>query len=363
MSNYRPLAAAAAVACIPLALGLQALTRSAPSAPLMSAAQTGPDVERVVRVLDGDTFEVRRGDAVSTVRLLDVDAPDAATDGRDAQCGAEAAKAFLEKRLPVGTPVSIRFSDLQFDWYQRELGWVTTPDRKVVNVDVVAAGMGAAWQQQPDAEFLEPLRAAHRSAAQAGTGLHRRSSCSFAARVDEAVTELTDGTRRAKLIAEVDYERAMRTLGRSYDETTALQQDLIGADSTAEGRLLGTAAVQRLRVKLGKALDGARAAEERIVDAEEARIAAELAAAEARERRRQAEAARRAEKAKTATPQPGPTSTAGTPGTPPPGAPTAPGKSAPPQAPGKGAAPKPAPPAHATPKPKPHPKTTPPPRH
>ena len=54
-----------------------------------------------------------------------------------AACGAADATAWLTRRLSAGTPVTITYDSLQYDWYQRELGWVVTDDGKTVNVDLV----------------------------------------------------------------------------------------------------------------------------------------------------------------------------------------------------------------------------------
>ncbi|HEX8429298.1 thermonuclease family protein [Hymenobacter sp.] len=85
------------------------------------ARQTKPATEagRLVRVVDGDTYDVLTGGVVVRMRLLGVDAPE-----RDQPFGVQATDS-VTRLLPVGSPV--RLTRVGLDLYGRTLGTVRLP--------------------------------------------------------------------------------------------------------------------------------------------------------------------------------------------------------------------------------------------
>lgn len=76
--------------------------------PSLSQLRDGPSETTrgsVVRVIDGDTIVARdsNGNDLGRVRILGMDAPEMARDGKPAMCGAEAAKNELARLLRNGT--------------------------------------------------------------------------------------------------------------------------------------------------------------------------------------------------------------------------------------------------------------------
>jgi micrococcal nuclease len=130
---------------------------------------SGPawEVARVVRVLDGDTYEVLAGGQVLRVRLLGVDAPEASQPF--GQQATDSARALLGTRLVL---LQRRGTDL----YGRTLGVVRVlgvsswPAPAAVALDSVLVVRGWAWAFDPT--HTQAARASQQLSAQrAGLGL------------------------------------------------------------------------------------------------------------------------------------------------------------------------------------------------
>lgn len=129
---------------------------------------------RVVRVVDGDTFELAVADGdepTTTIRLWGVDTPELAKrDGRPAQPYAQQATA-LTRELVEGKPVTIYLEDHRLRGaYGRVLAYVELPDGALLNVRLIEAGMSKAdnrWSHSRMPEFT----AAEQRAREASVGL------------------------------------------------------------------------------------------------------------------------------------------------------------------------------------------------
>ncbi|QKG58786.1 thermonuclease family protein [Hymenobacter sp. BRD128] len=144
----------------------------APAGPpplLRTLALTGPawELGRVVRVLDGDTYEVLTGGQVVRVRLLGVDAPEASQPfGHQAT---NSVRAYLSGRL-------VRLQRQGVDLYGRTLGVLRVPVASpwpapaAVALDSVLVVRGWAWAFDPS--HVVAARASQQTEAQrTGRGL------------------------------------------------------------------------------------------------------------------------------------------------------------------------------------------------
>ena len=158
----------------------------APS-PLADASAAGrpegvpTDAEPAIvdRVVDGDTLRViaAPGGTIPDggsirVRLLNIDAPELARDGRDAECLAEASSDRLQELLPPTALVWLAADVEDRDRFDRPLRGVWTDDGVFVNELLAAEGLAEAVLFHPNDRFHARVVAAERRAAAGGLGIH-----------------------------------------------------------------------------------------------------------------------------------------------------------------------------------------------
>lgn len=106
----------------------------------------------VTEVLDGDTLRAQdlNGNDLGRVRLLGVDTPELARDGRPAQCWAEEASAALNEAAPVGARITLQRDPTQpdRDSYGRLLRYVVSHGIDVQR-DLLSAGAARSRASSP----------------------------------------------------------------------------------------------------------------------------------------------------------------------------------------------------------------------
>ncbi|HSJ05551.1 MAG TPA: thermonuclease family protein [Longimicrobiales bacterium] len=127
-----------------------------------SPAVGGADC-RVARVVDGDTLVCEGG---VRVRLLLIDAPELSQGPWGA-----VAKALLEQLASPGTLVTVEEDVQQRDRYGRLLAYLYLPDGRMVNEELLRAGVAVVSVHPPNIRHVERLRAAADSARAGGAGL------------------------------------------------------------------------------------------------------------------------------------------------------------------------------------------------
>ncbi len=131
-----------------------------------------PAVVRVVRVIDGETVEVREGDRVTAMRLVNVDAP--AAD----ECLYDESRKRLSQLLPEGTAVTVA--------REGTLVALSTKDG-LVNTALIADGL--AVPTADGTRFLDQVKAADNAATENHKGLHSPEvPCTLPGQV-KAITE------------------------------------------------------------------------------------------------------------------------------------------------------------------------------
>jgi len=106
----------------------------------------------VTRVRDGDTVDVRIDDRTERVRLLGVDTPERAHDGRAAEPLWDDATDFVERALSsAGNRVRLVADPLadDRDRYGRLLRYVELPDGSTLNETLIRRGLGVAMTRWP----------------------------------------------------------------------------------------------------------------------------------------------------------------------------------------------------------------------
>ena len=138
-------------------------------------ASIGPTTDaRVVRVVDGDTIHVEIDGDRATVRLIGMDAPEAARDGQPPERLAGDATDVAADLLD-DAPVLVLERDrsdtdrfgrlLRYVWQPIDGGW------RLLNAELVRLGMADARDYRPDTGRQRALDEAEREAREAGRGI------------------------------------------------------------------------------------------------------------------------------------------------------------------------------------------------
>ena len=121
---------------------------------------------RVIRVIDGDTFEIEGGEKV---RYIGIDTPESVDPRKPVQCfGAEASR--RNKELVEGKVVSLERDLTDRDKYGRLLRYVWA-DSVFINLELVKQGYARAYSYPPDIKYQDHFTEAERTARADGLGL------------------------------------------------------------------------------------------------------------------------------------------------------------------------------------------------
>lgn len=150
------------------------------------AARAGDrDAATVTRVVDGDTVRVALDGVETTIRLLNVDAPETKHPNKAVGCLGPEAAAFLTRLLPSGTRVELEYDGEKLDRYGRTLAGVWRQD-DLVNADVARAGLGTPVQYNGQVRFLAAVQRGAREAERRKVGAYADGvSCALPGRVQE----------------------------------------------------------------------------------------------------------------------------------------------------------------------------------
>lgn len=166
-----------AVGCLVVLLTFAAIGRAMFLAGLNDEPALGPSREprvesaeaEVVRVIDGDTIEVRLDGRIQTVRYLGIDAPEIDWNhGQHQAYALEAAQANRE--LVAGKRVRLEFDTTPFDIYGRLLAHVFV-DAVHVNYRLIEGGYAQVFFVSPNLRYHTEFLAAQREACLFGRGL------------------------------------------------------------------------------------------------------------------------------------------------------------------------------------------------
>ena len=141
-------------------------------------------VAQVMRVIDGDTIEVRIGGHEEDVRLIGVDTPETVKPDTPVQCFGERASHFTKRRLS-GQRVQLVFGVERRDIYGRLLAYVyladptfyasqhvqSAPRRRFFNPILLRRGLARTLTISPNDRYAARFRRLELAAARAGRGL------------------------------------------------------------------------------------------------------------------------------------------------------------------------------------------------
>lgn len=209
MTPLRPLRTGLAAASAALALvGCTASDPSPASGPPSAAGTSGAavhpaaevspstapsdavegDAAVVVRVVDGDTVDVRKDGeaAVTRVRLLNIDTPETKHPSKAVQCRGPEAAALLESLLEEGDHVTLQYDEERYDRFHRTLAGVFE-GATLVNAEIARAGLGVPVVFEPNRRFYDEVLAAWNEAEEDGAGLNQPGlDCSLPVMAEQA---------------------------------------------------------------------------------------------------------------------------------------------------------------------------------
>jgi micrococcal nuclease len=160
--------AAAGLALAALLAGHELLGHKQPPAAVDPGPVTSPPVPagaftaRVVRVVDGDTFEAQAAGQtqVVRVRVIGVDTPETVKPDTPVACYGPQASAFTKHLLPPGTTVEAAHEPGgDTDRYDRQLWDVWLPDGRFLESVLAAAGAARAYPYPPQVEHAQLIAA------------------------------------------------------------------------------------------------------------------------------------------------------------------------------------------------------------
>lgn len=126
----------------------------------------------VVRVVDGDTVDVRLGRRAETTRLLGIDTPETVDPDEPVGCFGPEASARTKELLPKGTAVRLARDVEARDRYGRLLVYVTRErDDLFVNESLLVDGFARPLSIAPNEGLRAELARASATARAAGRGL------------------------------------------------------------------------------------------------------------------------------------------------------------------------------------------------
>jgi micrococcal nuclease len=130
------------------------------------SAETGAETYActIRGVTDGDTIRCVEGD--TRVRLLLIDSPES---GQGEYY--YAARDFVARLLPLGSPVTLEIDSEPRDKYGRALAYAWLPDGRLANEEIVRAGFALAFDYNgKNVRYLDRIVAAEEAARQTRTG-------------------------------------------------------------------------------------------------------------------------------------------------------------------------------------------------
>jgi micrococcal nuclease len=137
--------------------------------PALALAQQGAIRAEVLRVIDGDTIQVRIGNATETVRYIGINTPELHHPTRGVEPGGQTA-AEANRRLVEGQSVLLEFDAQTRDRYLRLLAYVWV-NGQLVNALLVQQGYAAVATYPPNIRYADHLRALDRQARETQQGL------------------------------------------------------------------------------------------------------------------------------------------------------------------------------------------------
>lgn len=162
------------VLIVGILIGVGISNNASPSVPSASSnakersniGDSGGELLKVSRVIDGDTIELENGERV---RYIGIDTPETVDPRKPVQCfGVEASK--KNKELVEGKSVRLEKDITDRDKYSRLLRYVWVGNT-FINLELVKRGFAQSYSYPPDIKYQDQFVEAQKEAREAKTGL------------------------------------------------------------------------------------------------------------------------------------------------------------------------------------------------
>ena len=144
----------------------------APSIPATTTAPLSSNTYQVVKVVDGDTIDVRMQDSIVRLRLIGMDTPETVDPRKPVQCFGTAASDKAKALLEHAT-VRLEFDALQgvLDKYGRTLAYVFLASGTLFNEYMIAEGYAHEYTYNLPYKYQKEFKAAEQTAREEKKGL------------------------------------------------------------------------------------------------------------------------------------------------------------------------------------------------
>lgn len=152
-------------------------TTNEPEQKNTSIPQQQTTLHEVVRVIDGDTIEIRSDDGIRKVRMIGIDTPEKNHPSKPVECFAKEASDHLSQ-LISGKSVSVEADTSQDtrDKYNRYLYYIFLNDQNI-NLQMISDGYAYEYTYNTPYKYQNDFKKAQIAASEADKGLWSPSSC------------------------------------------------------------------------------------------------------------------------------------------------------------------------------------------
>lgn len=245
----------------------------------------------VSRVIDGDTVDVRTRGTVQRIRLLNVDTPETKDPGKPVECLGPEATQFLQRILPKGDAVTLKYDVDRSDRYGRTLAAVFTADGTLVNASIARAGLGIAEYVAPNDLYLATVKSAQREAAAKQRGLFSpKVDCTVPGQIQQVQEEVAAVPPTSGQASDGQLAAAHKDSSQAVLAALATRQLFDKLHSSLVWRAVDGSLKEKLATEASSLVKEARAADRRIAKQIKTKATKRRAAARAADERKRAAA-------------------------------------------------------------------------
>ncbi|CAM3951363.1 thermonuclease family protein [Paenibacillus alkaliterrae] len=166
--------------------------------------------------VDGDTFKIKTGDDITTIRLLYVDTPETKKPNSPVEPFGPEASAYTEQLLNESKKVRLTFDKELTDKYERTLAIVELKDGRILNELLLEQGLAKVLIVEPNVKMENVYKQIEQQAKQNKQGIWRNAS-------DSDNTDIpVKKAARSGIVIEVDKRAELVTITNTTNESITM---------------------------------------------------------------------------------------------------------------------------------------------